>query len=102
MGQLQAKTPRKSRGFAVGTTFPFYSRAKQALVVAERCECGHLKSEHGSKLTRLPNGQMYRQYQHGSCCEDDCPCDQYTFAEYVTEEEAVEHLLQCRRLKVVA
>lgn len=84
------------------TAFPFFSRARQAIVVDARCECGHLQSEHGSHLSRLPNGQMYRQYGHGSCCEKVCECNQFTWVEYVTEIEAVEHLLTCRNFRTVA
>lgn len=55
------------------------------------CKCGHLQSDHGSRLVRIEGG-TYREYHHGSCC--DCACGQFTFHRFVTLTEAAQMLLE--------
>lgn len=44
-------------------------------VIDERCTCGHFKSRHAGL-----NG-------HGACKEEDCPCNQFTWAEWIIIKE---------------
>lgn len=61
----------------------FFSNQRQDWVVDERCTCSHAKSEHGSRTTRL-DGTLYREHSDGSCCAQDCDCDQFRWAGWVT------------------
>ena len=45
----------------------------------EECYCGHLKSEHNN--TKLNEG-------HGSCANDYCMCEQFTWKRFVDKDEA--------------
>jgi hypothetical protein len=72
---------------------PFYSRAHEDYVVDERCRCGHLLSDHGSRTTKMDNGQMLRINHHGNCCNGNCRCPQFTWAGFVTAEEMADTLL---------
>jgi len=66
----------------------FYSEQLGDYVVDELCKCGHLKSEHGSKLTKINEKATLREPHNGSCCTGGCACAQFAFARYVTVEEA--------------
>lgn len=66
---------------------PYYSRRIQDWVVDEMCTCGHMRSDHGSLLKKLPNGKMLRLSAEGNCCGGHCECLQYTFARHVGVEE---------------
>lgn len=68
----------------------FFSRVLGDYVVDEMCECGHLKSEHGSRTTRIGGSRMLRQANDGSCCKGRCECKQFTFARFVGLEEKAE------------
>lgn len=78
---------------------PFFSNQLNCVVVDEKCECGHSKSEHGSQ-SRAKNGEFLRLPHEGSCCGDLCACSQYTWAGWITEEEATETIL-ARRCETV-
>lgn len=61
----------------------FYSNQREDWVVDERCRCGHAKSEHGSR-TRKTGDKLFREHDHGSCCADDCDCEQFRWAGWIT------------------
>ena len=67
-------------------SLPFFSKRLNDFVVDEACECGHLKSEHGSKTIRLENS-MLRMPHEGNCCHNYCTCEQFTWVRYVTASE---------------
>lgn len=50
------------------------------------CKCGHLSSDHGSRLTPVDKNHTLREYNHGGCCE--CACSMFTFHRYVSLEDA--------------
>jgi hypothetical protein len=56
------------------------------------CKCGHLQSDHGSRLVQMEGG-TYREYHHGGCCCCDCACKQFTFHRFVSLKEAAQMLL---------
>ena len=65
----------------------FFSNQLNDYVADEMCECGHLKSEHGS-LTRRIKGKIHRIATEGNCCASGhCDCSQYTFARFVSIKE---------------
>lgn len=74
---------------------PFFSNQLNCIVVGEKCECGHAKSEHGSQIKSQLEA-LIRLPQEGNCCENHCVCQQYTWAGWITENEAVDHLIQSR------
>lgn len=65
---------------------PFFSRTLNAFVLDEMCVCGHLKSEHGSKIVRS-RGAIIRLHDDGSCCKSGCSCKQFTWLRDVTDDE---------------
>jgi hypothetical protein len=67
---------------------PFFSEPLNDWVVDEQCECGHLKSEHGSLLTPLDAAHTLRQSHDGSCCS--CSCGRFTFVAHTTAAEYAE------------
>jgi len=77
----------------------FFSRQLDAFVVNEMCECGHLKTDHGSKLHRRQT-TMIREPNGGNCCSSDCACDRFTFARFVTADEAARLVLDQRPVLV--
>lgn len=71
---------------------PFFSRSLQAVVVDEMCKCGHMKSEHASKVVKVSNSLLRLSNQGG--LSSDCP--RFTWDGYVTAEEKAEMLLAQR------
>ena len=43
----------------------------------EMCVCGHLKSDHGSKVVRIDNNAILRIPNVGSCCCENCCCARF-------------------------
>lgn len=78
----------------------FYSERLGDFVVDEMCQCGHLKSEHGSLLHKIKD-TLVREANDGSCCSGKCGCRRFTFTRHVTVEERVS-LLKLRRRPVIA
>ena len=76
----------------------FYSKQIQNFVSDEMCECGHLKSEHGS-LTHRTKDKMIRESSDGNCCS--CACKKFTFHRFVSIDEAAEIII-CKRPIVMA
>jgi len=52
------------------------------------CKCGHLSSDHSSRVSSIDKDQEYHQ---GGCVE--CACKQFTFHRFVSLEEAAALLL---------
>lgn len=68
--------------------FPFFSRERQAEVVASKCECGHLESQHGSQLRDMAKGKKLRLPHDGNCLAGGCKCERFVWECFVTAEEA--------------
>lgn len=67
---------------------PFYHARLNDWVVDGMCKCGHLHSEHGSLLIPVPGAENSIRIEHdGSCCEEFCTCEQFTWQRFVTAEE---------------
>jgi len=79
----------------------FYSRQLNDFVVNEMCQCGHLKSDHGS-LARKIYQTIVRQPNDGNCCSSNCNCDcnQFTFARFVTADEIADIAISRRTVTV--
>ncbi len=77
----------------------FYSERLGDFVVDEMCQCGHLKSEHGSLLHKI-KGTLIREANDGGCCSGHCECRQFRFARYVAVEERAS--MQKKRRRVIA
>lgn len=67
----------------------FFSREMGDYVVDQRCECGHLLSEHGSCLLPLGDGRSLRRHHDGNCCSTatDCDCPRFRWDGWVTATE---------------
>ena len=78
----------------------YYSERHGDYVSDEMCECGHLKSEHGSKLMPLNGSTTIRESNEGSCCNGVCACGQFSFARFVLLEEAAQLALGRRPLEL--
>lgn len=76
----------------------FYSERLGDFVVDEMCECGHLKSDHGSLNVRLDES-IVREPNDGSCCAGSCHCEKFTFARFVTLEEVAGPVRQRQAVK---
>lgn len=68
-------------------TMPFFSRALGSMVVDSVCVCGHLETDHGSKLKSIGSGQKMRLPHEGNCCAGSCACHQFTWARWAVQEE---------------
>lgn len=79
----------------------FFSEQLGDYIVDELCKCNHLKSEHGSKVTRMDGGSMLRDPNKGSCCSGGCCCKRFKFERFVTVAEAAE-IVASKRLLVIA
>lgn len=75
----------------------FYSDQLGDYAVDELCKCGHLKSEHGSKVTNLKS-KIFRESHGGSCCCGSCNCKKFQFSRYVGVKEAAEIIISKRPL----
>ncbi len=62
----------------------FFSEELQEYVVDSMCSCGHLESEHGSKLLPLQNKLKLRLPHEGNCCSGKCKCPKFHWARWVT------------------
>ncbi len=78
---------------------PFFSRQLQSFVVDEMCECGHSKSEHGSKLRKLPGNRFIRLVEEGNCCNMICSCSQFTWKGWVIADKAANLIIKKRDKK---
>ena len=76
----------------------FFSEQLGDYVVDELCKCNHLKSEHGSKITKMGDF-MLREHNEGSCCSGGCVCKQFKFERFVTVVEAAE-IVASKRLVI--
>jgi len=56
------------------------------VIVDQLCRCGHRFSKHGHRLAELPD-QLVGVPNHGGCLEGGCPCDRFTFAGFVFQDE---------------
>lgn len=66
---------------------PFFSRQLGAMIVDEMCQCGHLHSEHGSKLEALGKDKKLRMPNEGSCCAKNCECLKFRWKRWITANE---------------
>lgn len=66
---------------------PFFSRSLGGMVVGSMCFCGHLESDHGSKLIPCGKGRKTRLSHEGNCCNDNCACDRFTWERWVLKSE---------------
>jgi hypothetical protein len=66
----------------------FYSNQLNDFVADEMCQCGHLKSEHGSLTKRIKN-ILLRNPNSGSCCGFHCECKRFVFSRFVTVDERI-------------
>lgn len=64
---------------------PFRTRDGR-LIVDQLCRCGHARSRHGHRLAELP-GVLVGVSAHGPCLEGECPCQRFTFKDFVYQEE---------------
>ena len=64
---------------------PFRSRDGR-LIVDQVCRCGHAQSEHGHRLAELPD-TLIGVPGHGPCLEGECPCQRFSFKDYIYEED---------------
>lgn len=51
------------------------------------CECGHLESEHGSRLQKIDLGRSVRIEHDGGCCCGQCSCPKFCWNHFVDETE---------------
>lgn len=75
---------------------PFFSRQLQDYVVDEMCECGHLKSDHGSLNRRINDRVVRLSRDEGSCCKGKCKCPHFTWERWVTADEAADLVIAAR------
>lgn len=77
----------------------FFSRELGDFVVDERCVCGHMKRDHGSKLIHISAERMVRLPNDGNCCKGKCDCVKFRWAGWVTasEFEATELRKRCKK-----
>jgi hypothetical protein len=69
-----------SSGMAQPGENPFpRETASGAVIENERCLCGHLRTEHESRLGGLAFG-------HGVCSQKRCECERFTWKETVKED----------------
>jgi len=61
------------------------------------CKCGHLSSDHSSRLSKIDQDHTLQEHHHGGCVE--CACKQFTFHRFISLEEAAA-LLQSRKVAV--
>lgn len=78
----------------------FFSNALNDYVTDEICTCGHLKSEHGSKLTKISSKKTLRDSHDGNCCCGQCRCSGFKFKRYLTITESAEIKLSKRLLAI--
>ena len=50
------------------------------------CVCGHLESEHGSRLQKIGNRSL-RLSNDGSCCCGNCECPKFRWDRWVEKDE---------------
>jgi hypothetical protein len=55
------------------------------VIVDQLCKCTHRFSKHGHRLANLPD-QVVPVANHGPCLEEGCPCQRFTFANYVFQD----------------
>ncbi|MFO0881288.1 MAG: hypothetical protein U0840_28615 [Gemmataceae bacterium] len=55
-------------------------------IVDQRCQCGHAQSLHGPRLAELPS-VLVGVFRHGPCLEGECPCQRFSFKEFIYQEE---------------
>ena len=65
----------------------FYSIQLNDFVVDAICECGHLKTDHGSKLLKIANNKSVRFNNDGNCCDGQCCCEKFTWQRWATAKE---------------
>jgi hypothetical protein len=64
---------------------PFRTRDGR-VIVDQVCKCGHRFSKHGHRLANLPD-QVVPIANHGPCLEAGCPCQRFSFAGFIYQEE---------------
>lgn len=64
---------------------PFRTRDGR-LIVDQLCRCGHAQSRHGHRLAELPDA-LVGVPAHGPCLEGECPCQRFTFMDFIYQEE---------------
>jgi hypothetical protein len=75
----------------------FFSIQLNDLVVEEMCECGHLKREHGSTLTKLSSSISVRNPHGGNCCARHCKCARFIWSRWVTATEMEESITEAQK-----
>lgn len=78
----------------MNTIKPFYSKRRKDWVVDEICECGKLRSEHGSLVQKV--GDQYLRLAGEGNAEE---CKRYRFFEFVTAKRYAAMMFK-RRKKV--
>lgn len=68
---------------------PYFDHVQNDYVMDEMCQCGHLKSDHGSLTVKLrqSQGRSYRLPDDGSCCAPGCGCKKFRWARFVFTDE---------------
>jgi hypothetical protein len=64
---------------------PFRTRDGR-VIVDQLCRCGHRFSKHGHRLANLPD-QVVPVANHGPCLEAACPCQRFSFAGFIYQED---------------
>jgi hypothetical protein len=79
---------------------PYYDPATNDFVFDEVCQCGHLKSEHGSMLVKLQQsgGSSLRLPDDGNCCKGQCNCAKFVWIRFVFTDEFADIVKSRRRV----
>lgn len=82
---------------------PYFDHAANDYVMDEMCQCGHLKSDHGSLLVSLRHsqGRKLRLRDDGSCCKQDCHCTKFRWIRFVYTDEYTQIIAARRKASAV-
>jgi hypothetical protein len=80
---------------------PYFCEPVGDFVFDEMCECGHLRSEHGSLTLPIKHSnKRVRVHDHGSCCASGCACTRFTWTRFIFTDEYAEKVMNKRLVSV--